>query len=137
MRRLAILALVLAGAVVLGAQALAATTDASPVVKVNAPKFGAILATRGHLALYTWNQEKDKKVHCTGACATTWPPLVVPAHTMVDKHVAGVMGTFGTIVRPDGKTQVTWDGRPLYTFHGDTKTKILCNGVGGWYVVKA
>jgi len=137
MRRLAILALVLATAAVLGAQALAAPADASPVVKVNAPKFGAILATQGHLALYTWNQEKDKKVHCTGACATTWPPLVVPAHTMVAKHVSGVMGTFGTIVRPDGKTQVTWDGRPLYTFHGDTRTKILCNGVDGWYVVKA
>jgi predicted lipoprotein with Yx(FWY)xxD motif len=138
MRRLAVLALVLAAAAALGSQALAGSANAGgPVIKVNAPKFGAILATKGHLALYTWNQEKDKKVHCTGACATTWPPLVVPAHTMVDKHVAGVMGTFGTIVRPDGKTQVTWDGRPLYTYHGDTKTKILCNGVDGWYVVKA
>ncbi len=137
MRLLAVTALVLAAAALLGSQALAAPHDANPVVKVNAPKFGAILATKGHLALYTWNKEKDKKVHCTGACATAWPPLVVPAHTMVAKHVAGVMGTFGTIVRPDGKTQVTWDGRPLYTYHGDTKTKILCNGVDGWYVVKA
>jgi predicted lipoprotein with Yx(FWY)xxD motif len=137
MRRFTILALVLAAAAVLGTQALAAPADASPVVKVNAPKLGAILATKGHLALYTWNKEKDKKVHCTGACAATWPPLLVPAHTMVAKHVAGVMGTFGTTVRPDGRTQVTWDGRPLYTFNGDTATKILCNGVDGWYVVKA
>ena len=137
MAKLAILALAVAAAAVLGTQALAAPADANPVVKVNAPKFGAILATRGHLALYTWNKEKDKKVHCTGACASAWPPLVVPAHTMVAKHVSGVMGTFGTIVRPDGKTQVTWNGRPLYTYHGDTKTKILCNGVDGWYVVKA
>lgn len=137
MRRLAIVALVLAVAAVLGAQALATTTDASPVVKVTAPKFGAILATKKHLALYTWNTEKDKKVHCTGACAVAWPPLVVAAHTMVAKHLAGVMGTFATIVRPDGRTQVTWNGRPLYTYHGDTATKILCNGVDGWYVVKA
>ena len=137
MRLLVVTALVLAAAALLGSQALAAPHDASPVVKVNAPKFGAIIATKGHLALYTWNREKDKKVHCTGACATTWPPLLVAAHTMVTKHVAGVMGTFGTIVRPDGKTQVTWDGRPLYTYHGDTPTKILCNGVDGWYVVKA
>ena len=137
MRRLAVLALVLAAAAVLGTQAFATPTASGPVIKVNAPKFGAIIATQGHLALYTWNKEKDKKVHCTGACATTWPPLTIAAHTMVEKHIAGVMGTFGTIVRPDGKTQVTWDGRPLYTFHGDTPTKILCNGVGGWYVVKA
>ncbi len=137
MRRFTVLALVLAAAAVIGTQAFAASAHMGPVVKINAPKFGAILATDDHLALYTWNTEKDKKVHCTGACATTWPPLTVAAHTMIDKHIAGVMGTFGTIVRPDGKTQVTWDGRPLYTFHGDTKTKILCNGVGGWYVVKA
>ncbi|MFI5054366.1 MAG: hypothetical protein ACHQDE_08390 [Acidimicrobiia bacterium] len=137
MRRLTVLALVLAAAAVLGTQAFATPTASGPVIKVNTPKFGAIIATQGHLALYTWNKEKDKKVHCTGACATTWPPLTIAAHTMVEKHIAGVMGTFGTIVRPDGKTQVTWDGRPLYTFHGDTPTKILCNGVGGWYVVKA
>lgn len=137
MRRFTILALVLAAAAVLGTPALAARTDASPVIKVTAPTFGAILATKRHLALYTWNTEKDKKVHCTGACATAWPPLLTPAHTMIAKHVAGVMGTFGTIVRPDGKTQVTWNGRPLYTYHGDTPTKILCNGVDGWYVVKA
>ncbi len=137
MKRLVILTLVLAAAAVLGTQALASSADMGPVVKITAPKFGAILATNKHLALYTWNTEKDKKVHCTGACATTWPPLTVPAHTMIAKHIAGVMGTFGTIVRPGGKTQVTWDGRPLYTFHGDTPTKILCNGVDGWYVVKA
>ena len=55
---------------------------------------------------------------------------------MVVKHVAGVMGTFGEITRPDGRTQVTYNGRPLYTFHADSATKILCNGVDGWYVVR-
>ena len=52
------------------------------------------------------------------------------------KHVTGVMGTFGEIKRPDGQTQVTYAGHPLYTFHGDTPTKILCNGVDGWFVVR-
>jgi len=55
---------------------------------------------------------------------------------MVAKHVAGVMGTFGEIARPDGTTQVTLDGRPLYTYHGDTARKILCDGVDGWLVVR-
>ncbi len=109
----------------------------APVVKWKTAQFGPVLATQGHLALYTWNQEKDKKVHCTGACAKQWPPLVVAKHTMVPKHVTGVMGTFGEIMRPDGRTQVTYNGRPLYTYHADTPTKILCNGVDGWFVVKA
>jgi predicted lipoprotein with Yx(FWY)xxD motif len=33
---------------------------------------------------------------------------------------AGVTGTLGTITRPDGTTQATHDGYPLYTYAGDT-----------------
>jgi predicted lipoprotein with Yx(FWY)xxD motif len=137
MRRFIPLLLALAATAVLVPAALAATRDATPVVKWNAPKFGAILATKRHLALYTWKKESDKKVHCTGTCAQAWPPLTVAHGAMVAKHVAGVMGTFGEIMRADGRTQVTLDGKPLYTYHGDSPTKILCNGVDGWFVVRA
>ena len=136
MRRLALPLLVLAAAV-LAASALASTRTTGPVVKWKTASFGQILATPGHLALYTWNQEKGLKVKCTGACAKTWPPLTIPHGTMAPKHIAGVMGTFGELMRPDGTTQVTYNGHALYRFHGDTPTKILCNGVDGWYVVKA
>ena len=135
MRRLALPLLVLVAAA-LAASALASTNVTGPVVKWKTSQFGSILATKGHLALYTWNQEKALKVKCTGACAKTWPSLTIPHGTMAPKHIAGVMGTFGEVMRPDGKTQVTFNGHPLYTFHGDTPTKILCNGVDGWYVVK-
>jgi predicted lipoprotein with Yx(FWY)xxD motif len=137
MRRSIPLLLALAATTVLVPAALAATRDATPVVKWNTPKFGAILATKGHLALYTWKKESDKKVHCTGVCAQAWPPLTVAHGAMVAKHVAGVMGTFSEIMRADGRTQVTLDGKPLYTYHGDSPTKILCNGVDGWFVVRA
>jgi predicted lipoprotein with Yx(FWY)xxD motif len=137
MGRFTSLAVMLAAAGALTAQALGATSAAGPVVKWQTKQFGPVLATKGHLALYTWNRERDKKVHCTGACAKAWPPIVVPHGTTVSRHVAGVMGTFGEIMRPDGRSQLTYDGRPVYTFHGDSPTKILCNGVDGWFVVKA
>jgi predicted lipoprotein with Yx(FWY)xxD motif len=136
MRRLIVPLLVIAAAV-LAASALASTRDTGPVVTWKTASFGSVLATKGHLALYTWNQEKVRTVKCTGSCAKTWPPLTITHGTMAPKHIAGVMGTFGEVMRPDGKTQVTYNGHPLYTFHGDTPTKILCNGVDGWFVVKA
>jgi predicted lipoprotein with Yx(FWY)xxD motif len=135
MRRLIFPLLVLAA--VFAVSALATTHITGPVIKWKTASFGPVLATTGHLALYTWNQEKALKVKCTGACAKTWPPLTIPHGTMAPKHIAGVMGTFGEVMRPDGKTQVTYNGHALYTFHGDSPTKILCNGVGGWFVVKA
>jgi predicted lipoprotein with Yx(FWY)xxD motif len=137
MTRCLIFVVALAATAMLVPAAFAATRDSGPIVSWKAPKFGAIVATKGHLALYTWNQESDKKVHCTGACAKTWPPMTVAHGAMIAKHVAGIMGTFGEIMRADGRTQVTLGGRPLYTFHGDSPTKILCNGVDGWFVVHA
>ncbi len=53
---------------------------------------------------------------CTGACLSTWHPLVVPAGAKPKGPVK-----LGTIERPEGKTQVTFKGRPLYSFAGDTK----------------
>lgn len=137
MRRCLIVVLAVAATALLVPAAFSAMHPAGPIVAWKAPKFGDIVATKGHLALYTWKQEADKKVHCTGACAKTWPPMTIPHGTMIAKHVTGVMGTFGEIMRADGRTQVTLDGRPLYTFHGDSATKILCNGVDGWFVVHA
>ena len=116
--------------------AFAAPTATGPVVKYKTAKFGNVLATKGHLALYTWNKEKAGTIKCTRACLKAWPPLTIPKGTMAPKHIAGVMGTFGEITRPDGGMQVTFNGHALYTYSGDTPTKILCNGVDGWFVVK-
>jgi|SRR5579884_1113119 len=137
MRRLVLLLVLVAAASTAAAALASPSREAQPVVVWKTAKFGEILATKGHLALYTWKKEGVGKVRCTGACASMWPPLTVPTGTMVARHVPHGMGTFGTIKRPDGRTQVTFDGRPLYTYSGDTPTKILCNGVDGWFVAKA
>jgi len=115
----------------------AKTAHMGPAIKIQTKQFGPVLATPRHLALYTWTKEKSGMVHCTGACAKAWPPLLVMKGEKVERHVAGIMGTFGQVRRPDGHMQLTFNRHPLYTYHGDTATKILCDGVDGWHVVRA
>jgi predicted lipoprotein with Yx(FWY)xxD motif len=58
---------------------------------------------------------------CTGGCIATWPPLTVPAGT-TPSAATGISGQLGTITRTDGKgVQVTYNGRPLHFYSGDTK----------------
>jgi hypothetical protein len=54
----------------------------------------------------------------------------------VPKRVAGIKGTFGTIRRPDGKRQVTFNRLPVYTYAHEGPTQVLCNNVDGWFVVR-
>jgi predicted lipoprotein with Yx(FWY)xxD motif len=123
-----------------GAPAATATTGGAPrppVVKMKHSSFGNVLATRGRQALYFWNVEKrDFKVHCTGACARAWPPLVVRSKSAVPRKVKGIKGTFGTIRRPDGRLQVTWNRLPIYTYVNERPGQVLCDNVDGWFVVR-
>jgi predicted lipoprotein with Yx(FWY)xxD motif len=117
--------------------AAAATLSGPAVIKLRTEQFGNVLATRGHKALYYWTVEKrDFKVHCTGACARAWPPLLVRSRAAVPKHVQGIRGTFGVIRRPNGRLQVTHNRLPIYTYAHEGPNQVLCDDVNGWFVVR-
>jgi predicted lipoprotein with Yx(FWY)xxD motif len=103
--------------------------------EANAPSLHkTVLTNTKGLTLYTLSVEKNGKFICTGACLKSWPPLLVAAGTKPKGPV-----TLGTIKRPEGKTQVTFKGMPVYTFSGDSK-KGEANGeglkdVGVWHAV--
>jgi predicted lipoprotein with Yx(FWY)xxD motif len=91
-----------------------------------------VLTNNAGRTLYSLSVEKHGRFVCTGSCTSTWKPLVVPAGT----KPAGPV-TLGTVKRPDGRTQVTYKGRPLYSFSGDKKSG-EANGegfedVGTWH----
>jgi predicted lipoprotein with Yx(FWY)xxD motif len=50
---------------------------------------------------------------CNGQCASVWPPITVPA-------AANVPAPFAIIARSDGTSQLTYAGRPLYTYIADS-----------------
>jgi predicted lipoprotein with Yx(FWY)xxD motif len=93
-----------------------------------------VLTNTKGLTLYTLSGEVNGKFICTGTCLKSWPPLTVSPGT---KPIGPVK--LGTIQRPEGKTQVTYKGMPVYTFSGDSK-KGEANGnglkdVGVWHAV--
>ncbi len=91
-----------------------------------------VLTNNQGLTLYSLSVEKHGHFICTGTCVSTWIPLLVRPGVKPTGPVA-----LGTVKRPNGKRQVTFNGRPLYTFDGDSR-KGEANGegfkdVGTWH----
>jgi len=74
-----------------------------------------VLTNSAGFTLYWFVPDTSTTSKCIGSCATYWPPVKGPATAG-----SGVTGTLSTITRPDGSTQATYDGHPLYTYAGDT-----------------
>ena len=104
--------------------------------EASAPKLHkTVLTDTKGLTLYTLVGETHGNFICTSAtCLQAWPPLLVTPGTTPKGPVK-----LGTIKNPEGKTQVTYKGMPVYTFEGDSK-KGEANGeglkdVGVWHAV--
>jgi predicted lipoprotein with Yx(FWY)xxD motif len=125
-----------AAALVVASSPMAAGSATAQVIRYKDDKFGPILATPKKQALYYWRVEKRAggKLKCFGACAKAWPPLY--AKSKVAKRIAGIKGTFGTVRRPNGRLQVTFNGLAIYTYAHEGPTQVLCNNVDGWFVVR-
>ncbi|WP_197085084.1 hypothetical protein [Saccharothrix sp. ST-888] len=79
---------------------------------------------------------KPSKSTCDGACATTWPPVLVQPGSKI--FVDGVpTSKIGIVTRTDGTRQVTIGGWPVYRFSKDTAPgQTNGEGVGGtWFAV--
>ncbi|HEY5429474.1 MAG TPA: hypothetical protein VIK04_10185 [Solirubrobacteraceae bacterium] len=69
-------------------------------------------------AVYLWEADSGGRSSCSGACATTWPPLTTSGTPIAGHGVKA--GELGTTTRSDGTKQVTYQGHPLYYFAPDT-----------------
>lgn len=84
----------------------------------NVAGVGDVLVDARGNALYSPDQEANGKVLCTDACASIWIPLTLPAGEQPTGS-SDVSSQLGLIRRPDGAEQVTYEGKPLYTFAED------------------
>ncbi len=113
-----------------------ATTAAKVAVdQVTVAKYGKVLVDQKGLALYYNTANKPMHFACTGDCLTAWPPLVLAKGQTAALAGTGVTG-LGTVRGPSG-VQVTWQGKALYTFVGDTKGTVMGQGIGHiWFVAQ-
>jgi len=82
---------------------------------------GTFLTGRDGLTVYYFAADATPGVSvCEGDCLAAWPPVTVPSGNTA---AAGddAPGVLGLISGTDGSTQVTYDGRPLYYWQGDTE----------------
>lgn len=129
-------------AVALVALALAPATmaerSAAPTLKAGPSSFGKVLFDGRGFVLYAFTRDHGRSA-CSGACAKAWPPFFAKGKLTVG--VGLKRGLLGTVKRKDGRRQVTYAGRPLYYYVGDTRPgQILCQDVfeygGRWLIVR-
>jgi predicted lipoprotein with Yx(FWY)xxD motif len=137
MRRSLTHVLLAAGAVAVASGAVAEAASAPVVVKTarNAELHRTVLVNRSGLTLYALSAERRGRFICTDSdCLSFWTPLTVRRGA----KPRGTVGSLATIRRPDGKTQVTYKGKPLYTFYEDSRGDANGEGfkdVGTWHAV--
>jgi predicted lipoprotein with Yx(FWY)xxD motif len=77
-----------------------------------------VLTNADGRTLYDSDQEDGTVLCKSSGCLAIWTPLTVSAGT-IPTGPAQLTGKLTTMKRPDGKTQVALDGKPLYTFSFD------------------
>jgi predicted lipoprotein with Yx(FWY)xxD motif len=122
----------------------AATGQASGAATVSLASISGIpgkaLVSSNGRTLYLFEADKNGTSACTGACAAAWPPDVVTGQPRAGSGVNQAL--LGTITRPDGTMQLTYNGHPLYYFTADAAGG-TAHGEGvkafgaEWYVVSA
>jgi predicted lipoprotein with Yx(FWY)xxD motif len=106
------------------------------LVEAGDSEFGKILTDEEGRTLYAFDKETTDRSECFGACAKAWPPFYTKGEPRAGGGVKqDLLGT----TEHEGRSLVTYDGRPLYYYVDEGPNEVLCQGVdefgGLWLVV--
>jgi predicted lipoprotein with Yx(FWY)xxD motif len=109
-------------------------------VRLGSSSLGRILVDRHGGTLYNFTKDSRDKDTCvpTRGCTGLWPPFTTTGKPIAGQGVKASL--LGTIKLPHGVEQVTYDGRPLYTYDGDAtgSAYVGAHQFGGyWYAFNA
>jgi predicted lipoprotein with Yx(FWY)xxD motif len=113
--------------------------SAAPTLTVKSSSFGRVIFDGRGFVLYAFTRDKNGRSACYGACAKAWPVYYAKGTLRAGTGIKRSL--IGTTKRRDGRRQITYAGRPLYYYVGDTKAgQIRCQNVvefgGTWLVVR-
>jgi predicted lipoprotein with Yx(FWY)xxD motif len=117
------------------------TTDTSLTLTMQHSPVGLILATGGGDTLYDFVPDTPTHSACLNdGCVFQWPPLLKSGAVRVGPGVDPSL--VGTLTRPDGSTQLSYGGHPLYTYNMDVTPGMVTGQAidqdgGPWYVLNA
>jgi predicted lipoprotein with Yx(FWY)xxD motif len=110
---------------------------AGTVITLGDSEFGSMLFDSKRQAIYIFERDKSGESACYGECAEAWPPVFTKGEPQAAKGVEASL--LGTVKRRDGRTQVTYAGKPLYFYAHEGPGEVLCHNVnlngGLWWVV--
>jgi predicted lipoprotein with Yx(FWY)xxD motif len=88
---------------------------------------GDVLVDADGAALYTPDQEANGKILCaSNDCTAIWKPVTASGGSPTGS--SDIESDLGTLKRPDGDTQVTFDGKPLYSFTEEGPGEVTGDG---------
>jgi predicted lipoprotein with Yx(FWY)xxD motif len=115
-----------------------AKTASPTTIDVRKTDLGRVLVDARGRTLYLFEKDKNGQSACSGACASSWPPLIANGSAMAG--TGAVAKLLSTTKRSDGAAQATYKGHPLYLYAGDSASG-QTNGQGldqfgaEWYVL--
>lgn len=88
-------------------------------------------------AVYMFEKDGPRDPTCYGVCAKAWPPVLTEGRPKAGRGVD--QDLLGTVKRRNGDRQVTYAGKPLYTYVHEGRNEVLCHDVklngGYWWVL--
>lgn len=106
----------------------ASAAGAGGVVSEQSVNGTNVLADAQGRTLYSADVEQSGMIKCTGMCTSIWAPANASA-SQAKSEAADLGVELGAVKRPDGASQLTFDGRPLYTFTQEGPGELDGNGV--------
>jgi predicted lipoprotein with Yx(FWY)xxD motif len=113
-------------------------TASTAVLGVRGSGASAELVGPNGMTLYFFAKDAAGMSNCSGQCLENWPALTVPAD-LKPTAADGIEGALSSFTRADdGTHQLTYNGRPLYFFAGDSLPgDTHGDGIGGvWSIAR-